>query len=166
MTWSGNQHPLEAAIEWLAPIPLAVAVSWSGLRIGLPSFPSVTVGVVAWAAGFLMIRLGGGTRADATRDFEPAPFAPAQPELLVLEERDAVLELHDRLEEVQPDSRVVRLFERPDPTPGELVDRIVDFLAEGRTQDRPDHPLPVANRLSDASASLHDALANIRASLR
>jgi hypothetical protein len=84
---------------------------------------------------------------------------------LVLEEKDIVLELSDRLEEVEPDSRVVRLFAGEDPTPGELVDRIAVFLGEGRHPSPIDRPAAEASR-PDASAALHDALANIRASLR
>jgi hypothetical protein len=83
-------------------------------------------------------------------DFEEATFAD---ELL----------LDDPLISIDPDSRVVRLFERQDATPGELVTRISDFLGE--------RAAPVSAQVQeyrpvDASAALHAALANIRASLR
>lgn len=159
MSWAGKQHPVEAAVEWLAPIPLALAVGWAGWRLGLPSVASMLTGLVALTVGFAAFRLVG-CPSGSFNDFQPAEFAPVEPDELVLEEQHAVLELTDPLEEPSPDSRVVRLFEKQDPTPGELVDRIVDFLAEGRRQLPPDRPAP------DASVALHDALANIRASLR
>jgi hypothetical protein len=58
----------------------------------------------------------------------------------------------------------VRLFERNDPTPGELVLRISDYLSEqGKTPSSID---PQVEQQVDASAALHAALANIRATLR
>lgn len=165
MIWAGKQHPLEAAIEWLAPVALAVAVGWAGWRVGLPSIASILMALAALAVGFAAFRLAGG-QALPIQDFEPREFAPLEPDELILEEQDAVLELVDRLDEPKPDSRVVRLFERQEATPGELVDRIVDFLAEGRRQTPPGRPAAEDRHAPDASAALHSALANIRASLR
>lgn len=165
MSWAGKQHPAETAIEWLAPVPLALAVAWASVRVGLSPVEAIAPGVAALIAGFAAFQLGG-TRPVPLGDFQPTKFAPVEPDELILEERDAVLELIDRLEEPSPDSRVVRLFERQDPTPGELVDRIVDFLAEGRRHTPADQPAADGRRPADASAALHDALANIRASLR
>jgi hypothetical protein len=165
MSWAGKQHPVEAAIEWLAPVPLALAVGWAGWRLGLPSIASIPLGLVALVLGLAAIRLAGGSSV-AIHDFQPTEFMPIEADELVLEEQDAVLELSDRLEEAGPDSRVVRLFERQEPTPGELVDRIVDFLAEGRRHAPADRPAAGDRPPVDASAALHDALANIRASLR
>jgi len=69
---------------------------------------------------------------------------------------DHPLELNDILHELQPDSRVVRLFDRKAmPTPGQLKARI-DTHLDGVPQ-RP---------LSDASQALSDALAELRRSLR
>ena len=74
--------------------------------------------------------------------------------------------LDDPLVSHRADSRVVQLFERQEPTPGELVDRITEFLGAIR-QPAPVPQRPVEDQLSvDASAALHAALANIRASLR
>ena len=170
MSWAGKQHPLEAAVEWLAPITLSLAVGWAGWRLGLSTISSVGPGAAdnstnptrRWPA----FRLAGRGASIAIQGFQPAEFESIEAGELLLEEKDSILELHDRLEEPNPDSRVVRLFERHDPTPGELVDRIVDFLSEGRRPDPVDHPMAESNRLPDASAALHDALANIRASLR
>ena len=166
MSWAGKQHPLEAAVEWLAPITLSLAVGWAGWRLGLSTISSVGLGAAALAAGIAAVRLAGRGASIAIQGFQPAEFESIEAGELLLEEKDSILELHDRLEEPNPDSRVVRLFERHDPTPGELVDRIVDFLSEGRRPDPVDHPMAESNRLPDASAALHDALANIRASLR
>src|SRR5687768_11905243 len=164
MNWAGKQHPLETAVEWLAPIPLAVAASWAGWRLGLSAIWSLGLGAAALAGGFAAFRVAGRGASIPIPDFQPAQFESIDPDELLLQEKDSILELHDRLEDADPDSRVVRLFERHDPTPGELVDRIVDFLSEGNRQD----PLAPARvePIPDASAALHDALANIRASLR
>jgi hypothetical protein len=164
MSWAGKQHPVEAAIEWLTPIPLALAVGWAGPRFGLSLIVTLVLGILALIGGFAAFRLGGGSVAAPGQGFVPTQFAPVEPDELLLEEKDAVLELNDRLEEVDSDSRVVRLFERQEPTPGELVDRIVDFLGDRRPSSY-DVPAPGGHR-PDASAALHDALAKIRASLR
>ena len=166
MSWAGKPHPIETAIEWLAPIPLALAVGWAGSRLGCSPVESIALGVASLAAGFAAFKLGGGARPVAIHDFQPAEFESVEPGELLLEEKDAILELNDRLELPSVESRVVRLFEREEPTPGELVDRIVDFLAEGRRPASYDQPAADVRRPPDASAALHDALANIRASLR
>ena len=76
----------------------------------------------------------GGTRAVQEHGFEPAMYVTAEHGLgeLLLEEKDSVLILDDPLVEAPTDSRVVRLFAKPEPTPGELVERISDFLGEGK----------------------------------
>ena len=67
------------------------------------------------------------------------------------------LELDDILAEMEPDSRVVRLFDRKAmPTPGQLKSRIDSHLE----QAAPSHTQP------DASQALSDALAELRRSLR
>lgn len=165
MNWAGKQHPVDTAVEWLAPVPLALAASWAGERFGWSLIGSVAVGIAIFAAGFAAVRIGGRDQSQPSGGFEPTEFVPVVDELL-LEEKDSVLELSDRLDEVEPDSRVVRLFARQEPTPGELVDRIVDFLADGRRADVSSSVTAEPGRIPDASAALHDALANIRASLR
>ena len=164
MSWAGKTHPVELIVEWTSPIPLAMAASWASVRLGLPLTLAAAIGGVALMAGHIAFRLAGD-RAAALRGFEPAEFESVEPDELLLEEKDSVLELEDRLEDVQPDSRVVRLFAREEPTPGELVDRIVGFLADGR-RGAPSNPPPPEAVRPDASAALHEALANIRASLR
>lgn len=161
----GTQHPVEMAVEWLAPIPLALAVGWASERLGLSLPVAIASGFAVLVAGFFVLKLSGGDPAARVHRFQPAPIESVEPDELMLDERDAVLELHDRLHEPAPDSRVVRLFVRQEPTPGELVDRIVDFLAEGRVTETRQRPAE-ARPIPDASAALHEALANIRASLR
>ena len=79
-----------------------------------------------------------------------------QPNELILSDEDRLLVLDDVLEEIGPESRVVRLFDRKAmPTPGQLKTRIDDHLGRGS---------PTAQ--SDASQALSDALAELRRSLR
>ena len=75
---------------------------------------------------------------------------------LILGDEDRLLVLDDVLEEIGPQSRVVRLFDRKAmPTPGQLKTKIDDHLGRGS---------PTAQ--SDASQALSDALAELRRSLR
>ena len=168
MNWAGKQHPVETIVEWVAPIPLALSAGWAALAHGLALIPAAAASIGALAFGFAAIRSVGEKASLPVPVFEPAAFDPEETGLgeLLLEAKDELLELEDRLVEVEPDSRVVRLFDRPEPTPGELVDRICHFLGgEGRpvmaTTVGPEPAEPI-----DASAALHAALANIRASLR
>jgi hypothetical protein len=67
------------------------------------------------------------------------------------------LVLDDILTELGPDSRVIRLFDRAAmPTPAQLKSRIDAHLA----REAADAPAP------DASQALHDALAELRRSIR
>lgn len=166
MKWATKQHPIETIVEWIAPIPLALAGAWACWRLGFDIVAAVAAGVAALTAGFAILRFAGRRSEGEAFDFEPAAIEPVTPDLeeLLLDEKDELLELEDVLVEVPEDSRVVKLFAREEPTPGELVDRIADFLGEGR---RPASVIPVdAAQQADASAALQAALANIRASLR
>lgn len=166
MNWASKQHPVETIVEWLAPIPLALAAAWACLRLGLNRIEASAAGVAALTAGFVVLRIAGRKAARPLFEFEPVAVERVSPDLdeLLLEEKDELLELEDELVEVPEDSRVVKLFARDDPTPGELVDRIADFLGEGK-RPAPVAPIEVAAPV-DASAALQAALANIRASLR
>ena len=67
------------------------------------------------------------------------------------------LDLEDVLAQINSEARVVRLFDPAAmPTAGELKDRIDDHLDE----------MPDAARSADAAQALHDALAELRRSLR
>jgi len=97
--------------------------------------------------------------------FEPVTLPQAvepEPELLltdVYEEQQsdpgAALELDDVLSAIENDSRVVRLFDPAAmPTPSELKTRIDRHLDDAPAQS------------ADASQALHEALAELRRSLR
>lgn len=154
MEWAGKSHPLEMAAEWGAPALLASAAAWAASVAGLPLAAKSGAGLIALSAGLIAMRMAGKTPLDRDAGFEPVEFEPAEDDVLLLE---------DRLVDPATDSRVVQLFARPDPTPGELVLRISDFLSE---QGKPAvGALPVEQQV-DASAAFHTALANIRANLR
>jgi hypothetical protein len=154
MNWAGKSHPLELVAAWGAPMVLAIATTWSVSAVGLPLTARAAAGVTAFAAGIFAMRLAGPASGTSQPVFEPAE--------LEFDDSSELL-LDDPLVEVPQDSRVVKLFERHEPTPGELVLRISDYLSE---QGRPAiEPAPPADPV-DASAALNAALANIRASLR
>lgn len=167
MNWAAKQHPVETLVEWAAPIPLGLAAGWSGMTLGLSVVEAAAAGVAALTAGFAALRLAGKSEPREAHRFEPASF-DAEPEFgeLLLEADDELLELTDPLVEPEPDSRVVRLFARQEPTPGELVERITDFLGEAERPSATGSAPTEAPAPADASAALHAALANIRASLR
>ena len=93
-----------------------------------------------------------------------------EPDELLLSEADRVgsdapLDLNDILEEIGPDSRVVRLFDRKAmaaPTPGQLQSRISEHMKGGTSRSAP----PNLAGPSDASKALSEALAELRRSLR
>jgi hypothetical protein len=157
MSWA-SKHPLEFIAEWGAPILLAGAAGWAASALGLPLAGIAAVGTIALAIAVVAIRLAGGVAAATEVGFEPVPFEDAvgEPNELLLD---------DPLVEIAPDSRVVRLFAKAEPTPGELVLRIEDYLSDGRRASATE-VAAVEQRPVDASAALHAALANIRASLR
>ncbi len=156
MNWA-SKHPVELLAEWGAPALLAVAAGWAASAAGLPLAAIAAAATIALAAGAIAMRLGGGAPIAAEAGFEPTPF--------YVEEAAGELLLDDPLVEIAPESRVVQLFARPEPTPGELVLWIEDYLSDGRREPST-HASAAAQQPVDASAALHAALANIRASLR
>jgi hypothetical protein len=156
MAWT-KTHPLERAAEWGAPLVLAIAAAWAASMAGLPLAAKTGAGVVALSIGMIAMKVAGKAPAWGVAGFEPAEFKPRITE-------DELL-LDDPLVEIQPESRVVKLFERDDPTPGELVLRISDYLSE-QGQPPVSRAQPIDPEPIDASAALHAALANIRATLR
>lgn len=157
MNRTGKPHPVELLADWIAPIVLASAAAWAASAAGLPVVAKIAAGVIALSVGIIAMRRAGAVPAQSEVGFKPVEFEPqmAEGELL----------LDDPLVEVQPDSRVVKLFEREDPTPGELVLRISDYLSE-QDQAPVSRAQPIEPEPIDASAALHAALANIRATLR
>ena len=172
MNWAGKQHPLETAAEWCAPAILATAGGWAAKVAAMPLAVVAAAAILTFTVGLAAMKMAGGDRRLFEPSFRPTAVETVEPdamEELLLRPEDEVLLLDDAIEDPDPASRVVRLFARQEPTPGELVDRIADFLGEGRKREAgatiailptPDVAQP------DASAALHAALANIRASLR
>jgi hypothetical protein len=168
MKWAQKQHAVETVAEWGAPALLAASAGWAGLRLGVPVAGTASLIGLAFAAGLLVMRRADPDRPVTIAPFEAPAIEPVASELeeLVLESKDELLTLDDPLVEPTPDSRVVRLFARQEPTPGELVDLIADFLGEGRGLAPAAQQSAAEQPIVDASAALHAALANIRASLR
>ena len=156
MSWA-SKHPVEVIAEWAAPSLVAVAAGWAASLAALPLVGVAAAGVMALAFGVVTMRLAGTAPILSEASFETLPFGDA----IV----DDVLLLDDPLIEIEAQSRVVQLFAKSEPTPGELVLRIEDYLGDGRRAPAPDAPTG-EQRPIDASAALHAALANIRASLR
>jgi len=144
-------------IDWAAPFTLAAAVGWSVWTVIAMPAAGAGSAALALALGLLAMKtLGRQPTDEADASFEPLPFDEVQSEELLLD---------DPLVEVEEDSRVVRLFDRDDATPGEMVARIEDYL--GGERRRPLAPAEEGSAAPpDASEALHAALANIRASLR
>jgi hypothetical protein len=156
MGWA-SKHPVEVVAEWGAPSLVALAAGWAASLAALPVAGVTAVGVMALAFGVITMRLAGRAPIRPQASFEPLPFEDAI--------ADDVLLLDDPLIEIEAQSRVVQLFARAEPTPGELVLRIEDYLGDARRVPAPDASIQ-EQRPVDASAALHAALANIRASLR
>jgi hypothetical protein len=148
---------------------LAVAVAYAISRF---TTSAVTIGAGAAATLFVALQLLRSIGQN-TQDFSLAPFEPAE---LVIEELDELLLtetdrvdqtqsrdledallLEDVLTELGDESRVVRLFDASAmPTPGQLRARIDRHLNHAQAQ----------GRTADASEALHDALAELRRSLK
>lgn len=155
MNWA-SKHPIEIVADCGAPLLLAIAAGWAATAAGLPLAVVASAASLALAIGVAAMRLSGTGPNAAGAPFEPVPFEAAV-------QADELL-LDDPLIEIEADSRVVELFARQEPTPGELVLRIEDYLSDGRRSSA--HEVVVEQRPVDASAALHAALANIRATLR
>lgn len=136
---------------------LATAAGWAAVAAGLPLAARIAIAVIALITGVVAMRLAGGAPIVTEAGFEPLSFE--------VKDQGSELLLDDPLVEIEPDSRVVQLFAKPEPTPGELVLRIEDYLGDGRRGPAANEGV-VGQQPVDASAALHAALANIRASLR
>ena len=154
----------EKLVDCAASALLAGACAFAAYEL-LPAQPAGAA-VAAVVGGFISLRLLAAVRPRArrlpvpifdVRDVEPIEL----PELLLTERapsatQDALV-LDDILERLGPDSRVVRLFDPAAmPTAGELKSRIDHHL--GREAS--------AAQSADAAQALHEALAELRRSLR
>jgi hypothetical protein len=174
---------IETAIGVAAAASLAAASGFAGYRIaaGLTSSTGMVIvsavsAIIAYLAGQFLLRIfGGKPKPFPQPNFDIAPIAPvplADLGELVLSDADSLGELvlneADRLDDrplmlddvlagVEPNSRVVQLFDPAAmPTAGQLKARI-DHHLDGGT---PHFPSP------DASEALFAALADLRRSLR
>ena len=157
---------VEGIANLAAAAILAAAVAFA---VGRLTSSLVTEGGAAASTLFITL-LALRSIEPGDREFPVAQFAPAElafeelDELLLTEAdrfessvADDVLVLDDELDTLGEDSRVVRLFDASAmPTPGQLKARIDRHL--GQTQH--------GAGLPDASAALHEALADLRLSLK
>lgn len=156
---------IEVIADALAAGLLGLAVAGAVVIAGWPPATAASGGAAALLLG------GVGLRSVRPRpvEFPLAGFEVPEIETvdeLVLTDADRLqpqaadpdeLILDDILSELQPDSRVVRLFDPAAmPTPGQLKVRIDQHL----------HGSEPAAALADASQALHEALAELRRSLR
>lgn len=158
MTDGFARNRADSMVDWVASLLFAALVGYACRMVGgtmLATFGAV----VSFAASFaILARIPSA--GPALPAFQPEAFGDAA---LVLDE----LLLDDPLTAPAAGSRVVKLFTPAESSPGALVARIEDYL--GRDSDRAaqGEPKREASRAQpDASAALHAALSNIRASLR
>ena len=163
---------IERGAELVGAAAFAAAVAYAALRFG--PIPAAIAGVGAFFAIFRLLgRVGAGASTFALEHFEASALPPAaEPEEMLLTEvyepeaeelllddvfteSDAVLVLEDVLARLGENSRVIRLFDPAAmPTPGELQSRIDRHLDQS------------PERNAEASRALHDALSDLRKSLR
>ena len=167
---------IEAGVDRAAAALFAGAAGYAAY-VGFPPQPHWPVigaeaGAVALLAFLVCFRTLNAVRPEARRLPVPIfdvreiePIEPIEPPELLLSERyepanagaEEPLVLDDVLAELGPDSRVVRLFDPAAmPTPGQLKNRIEHHLQRGAPPAPP----------QDASQALHEALAELRRSLR
>src|SRR5437660_4889621 len=181
---AGVIERIETNMERAAAALFAAAVGFAcykllGLHLGEPQLVGCTAGAAALAY-LPCSRAFSGAGAHGSRfalpPFELAEFEFTDDELLLtttdrlipsgeLELTDAdrldrceePLMLDDVLIGIDPDARVVRLFDRGAmPTPGQLQSKIANHLGRASPVEPP----------ADASQALSDALAELRRSLR
>lgn len=167
---AGSATRIEAGIDRAASGLFGIAsgyAAWTCLAgVTLPERGAVgaAAGALAYVAIVRVLRsVQPNGRRLPVPVFDVREIEAVEPEELLLTERfdpppgQEPLILDDILGELNPDSRVVRLFDPAAmPTAGELNDRIQRHLVRGAPQAPP----------QDASQALHDALAELRRSLR
>ena len=164
MKHSAPKSTVERALEWGASLLFATCLAIATLQLFDPK-----VSAIAAAAGFvaaLPLMAAVGNRGDIPRPLAPLELTfPEAHEGSIGSDDETELLLDDPLV-ATANSRVASLFAADAAHPAALVARIEDYLHRNPAQPsqgqemRRDEPVP------DASAALHSALANIRASLR
>lgn len=158
-----SKHIVDHLAEWAGSLIFTAGMALAAWRI---FDPKIAV-VVALASFTIAIRLLShiGSKPSSNAPFEPAELGFEGADGALPQPANDELLLDDPLV-ARPDSRATRLFASEDKSPAALVARIEDYLdrepqRKNAVQEvRRDEPVP------DASAALHTALANIRASLR
>jgi hypothetical protein len=169
---AASAHRIEKTVDSVASALFATAVgyaaySWLSRQVGNPVLPlesGAATAVALLLSHRMLSAVGPSTRQDPVSIFDVREIdeMPADEEPLELVDifeppSEEPLDLEDILAELGSESRVVRLFDPAAmPTPAELKDRIDDHLDE----------MPDAARSADAAQALHDALAELRRSLR
>ena len=172
MDGSGKIRAVEWALDGAAAAILAIAILFAAAKLsnGGPVL-GTAAGAIGFAAGFAALRrIDGEPSAFELAQFDLVSVDSAdEPDelLLRLEDRiarevepsaveEGVLLLDDILASLTPDSRVVRLFDPASmPTAGELRANIDRHLRSSPGVAPP-----------DASEALHEALSELRRSLR
>lgn len=165
-----DETPRERLIEWLvdalAATTLAAAAAFALLKLS----GSGGLAIAGACGGFLLAYVGLRRVRPESVTYPLAKFAPAAvdleeeselllgPEMLFATEgEESELVLDDILASLAPDSRVVRLFQPVRlSSAGGLKSRIDRHLGSGTAACVP----------PDATQTLHDALAELRRSLR
>ncbi|MFL6728609.1 MAG: hypothetical protein ACJ8E3_06195 [Sphingomicrobium sp.] len=159
---------LERIADVGAAASLAAATGYGALRLGSPPATVVALGAATLLGAWTALRsVSPGPATFPLSSFDAGPIlVPAAQDELVLTDSDRLdreanepadeLLLDDVLAKLEDFSRVVRLFDRSAmPTPGELRNRIDRHLDGSRPSAPP-----------DASQALHDALSELRRTLR
>jgi hypothetical protein len=172
---------IERAADQLAAAVFAMAAAfavWKFTHAGgmkMPALAGCTGGFGYFLMVTLLRQIDSGASGFRLPEFEPAQFEPVElDELLLTEQVELVLTEDDRLRppttrlpdelllddilaEIDPQSRVVRLFDPATmPTPAQLNARIERHLNQGESSTAP----------TDASEALYEALAELKRSLR
>jgi hypothetical protein len=152
---------VETAVDGAASASFAAAVGSAAYAVlsGRASGSSLGAETAVAAAAALLIAYNLLRRVQPQTRAAPVPIFDVREIEAVAESAPAEepLLLDDILAELGPDSRVVRLFDRAAmPTPGELKARIDRHLEFDGGSAQP----------ANASEALHDALAELRRSLR
>jgi len=166
---------IEAVADISAAIVLAVATAAGALRLGFSPVSGALAAAVGGIAGWKVLTSVQPDAATFDLEFGSLPEVEQLDELILNdadryyppanceEEADAAAEgghplvLDDVLARIDEGSRVVRLFDPAAmPTPGQLQSRIDRHLASSASPGTP----------PDASKELHDALAELRRTLR
>ena len=149
---------IEAAVDAAASATFAAAVGGAAYALlkGQSSAPALLAEPAIAAVAALLLGYGLLRLVQPRIESAPVPiFDVRQIEPMAVTAAEEPLLLDDILAELGPDSRVVRLFDRAAmPSPGELKERIDRHLDAGTAFT------------GDASQALHDALAELRRSLR